>query len=619
MKKLKEEFMKRFLFIVFLFSSFLFSQDESPVAVLDDFSGRVLVYVSKDKKWVGAKKGMELTENDSINTYDGNATIFLIDGSKIFIKENSILNLRTITGGKREFDLFIGKVRAKVKELLPGAKFIIYTPQAVCSVRGTDFEVEVFEDEKTKVKVYDGIVGVMDSEKLGKEVLVKKGEETLVVRGKPVFPAKPIEEKIEKKPEKKKVEKKEVEKEVVEVPEFEEKREERKEKKRKPSTAKAFKMYGNLGAVALTDPETGETKVYYQLSLLPEFKIGKLGIGLDLVFYFDENNNLRKGDWTWKKAWEKIAYIRWGEKYKDPLYLLLGRFTRPVSIGNGSIVNNYSNMIQYPEVKRLGFEFALDRNSWGIEGVISDISTAHKLRDLKSSGFWAGRVYFRPLINTGIPLFNKLVLGGTYATDIEPDGIVDEKDDSVSVYGIDAGIPVLNTALLRINLFSDFAMMDLGDSYIEDPNLNIVDKGKGFVYGIGGNILFLKYRFEYRTIENNFIPGYFDTYYDIDRYRYYSEIKSTTTKAASYLDGKTREPILKGPLFRAGFNIMNGMITFSATYENYNVKPDDPYYPHLYAIAKVDKRVLLNQYQVEFIYDKRNIHTWKDLSRIKGP
>jgi len=616
--------MKRvFYSFMFLFLSFILYSQDVANCVIDSFKGKVLIYSNEKAKWILPEKGMILSEKDTVNTYNGRATLLFSNGSIIEIKENSIFSIKVFSRGKNEFNIWLGDLKAKVKKLLPGEKFIIYTPQAVCAVRGTEFEVSVSEDAQTKVKVFDGIVGVMDSEGLGKEVLVKKGQETLVVKGKPAFPAKPLEkEEIKKgeketKKEKSKKQKETIGVEEVEIPEFKEEKKEKQKKSEAPSKGKNFNMYGNLGAVALTDPETGQTKVYYQLSLLPELSFGKLGIGLDLVFYFDENNNLRKGDWTWDKAWEKIAYIRWGRKYQDPFYILLGRFTRGVTIGNGFIVSNYSNMIQYPNIRRIGIEFALDRKKWGIEGMYSDMSLVHTWNDLKVSGFWSSRIYFRPLIATGLPLLNKLVIGGTYALDKEPDGVIDNAKDEVAIYGVDAGLPVLNSALFKIKLFSDLAVMDIGDYYVN--KFNVTDKGKGFVYGLGGNILFLKYKFEYRTIDNNFIPNYFDTYYDIDRYKYYSGVTSTTTKAASYLSGKSKEPVLKGPLFRAGFNLMNGAITFSATYENFNVKPDDPYYPHLYAVAKIDKRVLMNQYQVEFTFDKRNVRTWSDLSNIKGP
>ncbi|HLD30227.1 MAG TPA: hypothetical protein VJC03_07780, partial [bacterium] len=175
------------------------------------------------------------------------------------------------------------------------------------------------------------------------------------------------------------------------------------------------------------------------------------------------------------------------------------------------------------------------------------------------------------------------------------------------------------SSLLKMRLFADSAVMNFDEEYTDPATWNVKDSGSGMAYGVGGNIAFLAYKMEYRMIDNNFIPGYFNTYYDIDRYRYYSEVTSSSTKAAAYLKGKDSEPVRKGPLFNAGFNLFQEMLTFSATYENFNVPASDPYYPHLYAVAKVDKRLLLNQYQVEFIFDKRNVHTWGDLSEIKGP
>jgi len=78
----------------------------------------------------------------------------------------------------------------------------------------------------------------------------------------------------------------------------------------------SFEMYGNFGTAILTDLETGDQKIYYKLALQPELTFGKFGFGLNLEFYFDENSNLRKEDWSWSKTIEKIWYARYGYKYE---------------------------------------------------------------------------------------------------------------------------------------------------------------------------------------------------------------------------------------------------------------------------------------------------------------
>ncbi|HLD29547.1 MAG TPA: FecR family protein, partial [bacterium] len=448
--------MKKIVTVLLSFFAFfivLSAEENIGGAVLTKIQDGVLVYDSASFLWVQAKEGARVQEKDTVATHQaGSAVLQYSDGAEIEISGDTILSVASHGTGKRDLNVWSGKVKAKVKKLQPGEKFFVHTPAAVCAVRGTEFSVEVSPEEETKVRVYEGVVGVMDAEELGAEVLVKEGQESLVVKGKPAYPAQafkeepPAEEAAKKAaPAEEKKSKKEMKEAVpAALPEVPEEKKEAEKTKEAPSgEGKVFNMYGNFGAVALTDPDTGETKVYYQLSLLPELALGKLGIGLDLVFYFDENNNIRKGDWAWDRAWEKISYIRWGRKYSDPFYILMGRFVNPVSVGNGFIVSNYSNMMDYPNTRRLGIDFALDRGGWGIEGMISDISSAHQWNDLKTSGFWSGRAYFRPLSKLSLPLFSRLVLGVTGATDREPDGVIDAKKDAINIIGVDAALPIV--------------------------------------------------------------------------------------------------------------------------------------------------------------------------------
>jgi len=601
--------MKKFIVLLLLAASL---QAQEIICVKSE--GKCLL--TSQNTWKNLASGMSVSTGCSITTDEGaKAVLEFKDGHKIEIGENSIFSVNQVSEGVNDLELWLGKLSAKIKKLPPSEKFFIRTPAAVCAVRGTKFSVFVDEDKKTDVFVEEGIVGVMNRDGIGKEVFVKKGEMTTVAPGEPSAPPakgtkKEKIKKQEKRKKKKKIKKAKIE-EPIEEPEitYAEEKPAKKPKPRAPKPSGNLNLNGTVGAVALTDPETGETKVYYEFSMYPELTLGKLGIGLDLVVHFDENNQIKKDEWDEASdIYSKIDYIRWGIKRQDPFYILFGRFRKPVTIGHGFIVNNYTNMAQYPNIRKIGMDMLLDARKWGLEAMVGDLRWREIL---------AGRLFIRPLTGTGIPLFKNLKIAGSCGIDIDPDSNSETKDDSVAVIGADVELPIFTYRLFSLTTFADWAKMQLGSTYTAKGSSysNITDGGEGRTVGLSGKILFLNFRGEYRRIESNFIPGYFDGFYDIDRWRYYDTYAGTTTKAAYYLTGKEKEPVLAGPYAEMWFAIFN-LLNFRASYENYNVNKGDPFYPHLIARAELQKVPGLSQYTFEAEYDKRSARRWRDIRNL---
>ncbi len=360
------------------------------------------------------------------------------------------------------------------------------------------------------------------------------------------------------------------------------------------STETSFDMYGKFGTVILTDLETGEQKIYNKLSLQPELTIGKFGFGLNLEFYFDENSHLRKEDWTWSKTIEKIWYARYGHKY-EPVYVYLGGF-RDVILGHGLIIAHYTNMLRYPDIKKIGFEFDLDRGTHGFESFFSNLVRAE---------IYGGRVYYRPFYNSYVPLLPRLGVGFTCVNDQDPDAKRSTEDDQVTVFGGDLDLPLMEHPVISILSYIDFAQISLGKEYTQDEEPPL-DGGNGWAMGFMGGILVgISYRLEFRRLENNFIPSYFDSYYEVDRKEKARGIPAT------------RKPIKTGPYVELAYDILN-RITLSASFENYNHDPTN-IYPHLRATMRVHPSLLMNKFSLLFSYDKRNADTWEDLIKVKGP
>ncbi len=573
-------------------------------------------YLNSDGTWQAVKKDMLVTSGDSITTEaGGSVTLKLLDGHTVKIMGDSIFSLRENSENLKEMDIWLGRLFAKVEKLSPSKKFTVRTPVAVCAVRGTEFTVDVDENKKTDVYVSKGIVGVMDSAGSGEEVFVEKGMMSSVKQGKAA--SKPVKRKVpprktEKKVKKEKKRTRQAAKPAAEIESF---RAETPSSEPAPKAAKRsasapgnLAMNGSIGAVTLT--RDGVTKVYYEFSMYPEITLGKLGIGLELVVHFDENNQILKDEWKKEKYPEKIDYIRWGRKHQDPFYFLIGRFRRPVSIGHGFIVNNYSNMARYPNVKKIGLEFDLDMNKWGIEAMTDDVTRADVI---------GGRLYARPLLETGVPLIRNLKIAASAGTDKDPDSNSDTKDDAVTVIGADVELPLLSFKYFKASAYGDIAKMQMGeayDSFNTTSTTNLVDGGIGKSAGLSGKIFFLNFRGEYRVIEDNFIPGYFDGHYDLSRWQRFSTTNSSTTKAVQQLWGKTKDPVKVGPYIEAWFSFFR-IIDFRASYENYNTAgSDDPFYPHLIASASMAKLPMLDNYTLEADYDKKGARTWNDIKNL---
>ena len=90
----------------------------------------------------------------------------------------------------------------------------------------------------------------------------------------------------------------------------------------------------------------------------PEIPIGKLGVGLDLYLYFNDDGlyweswDFSSGAAAYRTIVDKIFYLRWGQP-GDNLYFRAGALPS-VTLGHGSLVNNYSNIMEYPQVRKIG-------------------------------------------------------------------------------------------------------------------------------------------------------------------------------------------------------------------------------------------------------------------------
>jgi hypothetical protein len=146
---------------VFLFSSVVSAS--APIrAIITKIRGDAFVKLNDNAEWQKCYVSMVLDDNAAIKTdgYFAGVTVTLSDNSKINLKGNSQIRLNNISQSDRVVEQQKGKSVFKITKLWGGRKFQCKTPVAVCSVRGTEFGVDVNEDNSSTFKVYSGMVDV---------------------------------------------------------------------------------------------------------------------------------------------------------------------------------------------------------------------------------------------------------------------------------------------------------------------------------------------------------------------------------------------------------------------------------------------------------------------------
>lgn len=124
--------------------------------------GTVEIQMPGENTWESAVVGSTLIDGDSVRTRtDSKAKIVFEDGSIIILGPDSVLKMK----GNEEstwWDLLLMRGKFFIQEILHLRIRRVYTPTVVVAVRGTEFTVEVAEDNATTITVFEGAVEVQD-------------------------------------------------------------------------------------------------------------------------------------------------------------------------------------------------------------------------------------------------------------------------------------------------------------------------------------------------------------------------------------------------------------------------------------------------------------------------
>jgi len=409
----------------------------------------------------------------------------------------------------------------------------------------------------------------------------------------------------------------------------------------------------------MTGAVTINGKNYQRLGIRTDVPLGKLGFGVDIELLMDSEGQIRKADWDeWTDYLDKIYYVRYGYR-NSPFYMKFGGMDYSY-IGYRNIIDGYSNMIEYPDVKRYGLEMSIDTKNFGVELFANDFKELFQNKSL----VLGSRLSYK--------VIGKLEIGASFATDLNeynglkdldqddyPDAIdrfpenedlVTEYDQYVDkaknngdltdqeaedfadqavqydiidgtrkadlfnlsdnksqslVYSVDIGYPVIKRPNFSLDLFSHYTK-------IQDHGWGIT--APGMLFGIGK---FLTFRAEYRIQSKEFEYGYFNQTYELERAQFVQEGDTSyfRTKQETLMDIKND---LKG--YFAGLTIdFFGFAGLTANYQN--MTKGDKHVRSIHGSLELKDKLVPVIHEAKAYYVQNNVENfkeWKTPSTVMG-
>lgn len=190
------------ILLLMLFSTSL-SAEESLGKVVSILGDVDITSISSGKKFtprVGTLIGNDYKIRTGKRSY---MEILLNDGTKIFVKEITVLNINSLklveSDPPTRLKMLTGKLRITVKKTFRDRSLMLGTPTAIAGVRGTDFGAIATRNE-TKLVVFEGRVEVANAERnIIKSYVVNEREEVSIKKDQPPTEPKVVPQNILKK------------------------------------------------------------------------------------------------------------------------------------------------------------------------------------------------------------------------------------------------------------------------------------------------------------------------------------------------------------------------------------------------------------------------------------
>lgn len=249
---------------------------------------------------------------------------------------------------------------------------------------------------------------------------------------------------------------------------------------------------------------------------------------------FDNAGRVREGDYDEARDFVKfLRYLTYGKK-EDSLYVNVGQLYA-ATLGHGQIMRRYAGNVDINQT-RVGVEVDAYGDYGGFEFFLADVTRGNVFGAL---GF------VKPLsLFTSNPIARSFSLGVSWATDqkapydlVRQDAVgtattgavVSAGDGSplnppltntraVNIIGVDAELKVLKTESIDLKTYADFSMLQGSGSGVA---VGVLGR---FNFRSGGIVHLLRTRLELRTYDADFVPSYFDTLYEFQKYQFVPQL-----------------------------------------------------------------------------------------------
>ena len=655
--------MKRKIFLLlFIFSNILLAETIGRVM---KSNGTVLIKPMGATSYsVEVKPGQAVSNGDAIRVGEASfaVVIFLDDKSVVKIRENTDFQF-VETSNTRSLIIDQGTTLHNVNKENRKKTYRVETPVSVASVKGTEFSafhdavsgVDKFVGKSGNFEVFNSISGATVNVGPGQKAVSNALGQLIPAPAEPGdFPDDPDGESSpeqnesqeqnnnnDQQPEQQRQQQRPQQRQQQPRPEQsqQQRTQQRQQQTQKPDAPtsnnqsldnaktppkKPFNMGLAVGSATINDT------IYNQVALRPELSFGKLGIGLDLVMYIDNEGNIRKDEWDEPSDFiDKLLYIRWGQK-SDPFWLLWGSLNN-VTLGYGGLLSGYSNMMEFPSVRKVGVNTGVGFGNFGTEiflanmkdfsrgGTLMGLRGTYKISDAipltlgmnfvqdmnQFSGLKDKDGDYYPDMFDDFPddktLWNDTdgdgiadLNGGSKEPeggwDIDGDGnnILDAQQSDIKLkpepfksnnseavaqgFAFDIGYPVLRSKAFSLEVYSEFNTLSFSQSQGDTTYFNRRSmSGSGItVPGMRASVFgFLNISFEYRIKKGYFIPQFFDGSYDLSRVTVQTTdngILVRTKDQMIFADPLSKNDT-KGMYGSASANLFN-LLTFNASYAN---------------------------------------------------
>ena len=324
---------------------------------------------------------------------------------------------------------------------------------------------------------------------------------------------------------------------------------------------------------------------------------------------FDHAGRLREGDYDEARDYVKfLRYLTYGKK-EDSLFVNVGQLYA-ATLGHGQVMRRYAGNVDINQT-RVGLEVDAYGDYGGFEFFLADVTRGN---------LFGALAFVKPLsFFSDHELSKSLSVGVSWATDQKAPyrlqraapigtstlGAVLTTDDSaltppladtraLNIFGVDAELKVLRIASVDLKTYVDFSKMSGGGSGI---TVGVLGR---FNFRAGDTVHLLRTRLELRTYEANFLPSYFDTLYEFQKYQFTPDLDSLSadypTKLA-YIRARTG-PRRYGVYAEATY-ALPGWLVLAAVFETESQGQDQ----HLMLHAEIPWKYL----QIFATYHQRNL------------